>query len=225
MNSSVGHPKSVPTKNWPTLNPESSTGHLFLVRHGENEDNVEGILNGHRDRPLTERGREQARIVGEKLKGEDIQVAYSSPLSRALETAEIIAGIIGIAEVTTHPDLIERDFGVMTGRPIASILDLPAEEVLRTDGVNYFLIAEGSEDFPTLIMRAGKILTVIRAEHPSENTLVVTHGDIGKMIRAAYHGWDWRTGLETPYFDNTGVLELRHQGDVPVKVDPGTQHI
>jgi broad specificity phosphatase PhoE len=186
---------------------------IYLVRHGQNEDNLEGILNGHRDRPLTQLGREQARSVAAKLKDNGIQVIYASPLKRAYETATIIAEQLGLA-VQVDQDLIERDFGVMTGKPVASILDLPLEHVLRTEVVNYFLKAEGSEDFPKLLERAGRVLERVQRLHRSEHVLLVAHGDIGKMIRAAYHGWDWMKGLKTPYFDNTGVLELRASADI-----------
>ena len=186
---------------------------IYLVRHGQNEDNLEGILNGHRDRPLTELGREQAHAVAQKLTDNGIQVVYASPLKRAHETATIIAETLGL-DVQVDPDLIERDFGVLTGQPVASILKLPEEQVLRTEGVNYFLEADGSEDFPTLYMRAQRVLERVRRDHPSEHVLLVCHGDIGKMVRAAYHGWDWKTGLMTSYFDNTGVLELRPTTDL-----------
>ena len=186
---------------------------IYLVRHGQNEDNLEGILNGHRDRPLTDLGRRQAKEVAQKLKDIDIRVIYSSPLIRAHETATIINEQFGLT-VNIEPDLIERKFGLLTGRPVASILDLPDEQVLRTEGVNYFLQAEGAEDFPSLYDRAVRLLTRVQRAHPSEHVLLVAHGDIGKMIRAAYHGWDWKTGLLTPYFDNTEVLELRPSSDV-----------
>jgi len=186
---------------------------IYLVRHGQNEDNSEGILNGHRDRPLTDLGRRQAVEVAQKLRDNGIQVVYSSPLVRAHETATIIAEQVGLT-VQVEPNLIERDFGALTGQPVASILNLPDEQVLRTEGVNYFLQAEGAEDFPSLYERAMKVLTHVQHAHPDEHVLLVAHGDIGKMIRAAYHGWDWKTGLLTPYFENTGVLELRSGSDV-----------
>ena len=186
---------------------------IYLVRHGQNEDNAEGVLNGHRDRPLTDLGREQARTVADRLTDKGITTIYASPLARARETAWIIGGRLGLA-VQTEPDLIERDFGSMTGKPVSSILDLASENVLRTDGVNYFLEVEGAENFPSLYERAKRVLVHMGRRHPSEHILLVAHGDVGKMIRAAYHGWDWKTGLMTPYLDNTGILELRPSTDL-----------
>jgi broad specificity phosphatase PhoE len=193
-----------------------STHRILIVRHGQNEDNANGILNGHRDLPLTELGKDQGYRVGRKLQRERIARIYSSRLSRALETAHIIASQVNVpfGRIIILPKLIERDFGVLTGKPVADILNLPSDKVLQTDGVNYFLEAEDAEDFPTLYQRAGEVLADIQSRHTYGTTLLVCHGDIGKMIRANYHGWDWMTGLKTPYFDNTGVLELKTAGDV-----------
>ena len=186
---------------------------IFLVRHEEDTDNATGILNGRRDTELTELGREQAKTVAKKLTDNNIQVIYASPLKRAYETARIIAQELGIDNVTADERLIEREFGILTGKPAA---DIPkyAEKTLQTEQVNYFLEVEGAEDFPTLYKRARKILHEVRQRHQNENVLLVTHGDIGKMIRAAYHGWSWESGLKTSYFDNTGILELSEKHDI-----------
>jgi probable phosphoglycerate mutase len=185
---------------------------IYLVRHGQDEDNANGILNGRRDMPLTDLGRSQASTVAKKLKDAGITIIYASPLLRAYETAQIIAKEIGVDEVLADNDLMERKFGVLTGKPVADIGKY-TNKILAADKVNYFLEGEGSEDFPTLYQRARSILKKIQDKHPDEHVLLVTHGDIGKMIRAAYHNWTWGEGLRTPYFDNTGVLELRVGGD------------
>ena len=108
---------------------------------------------------------------------------------------------------------MEREFGILTGKPV---LDIPkyTDKILLSDRVNYFLEVDGAEDFPALLKRGQKILDEIRQKHPDRNVLIVTHGDIGKMIRAAYHRWTWEQGLKTPYFDNTGVLELSEKQDI-----------
>jgi len=186
---------------------------IFLVRHGQDTDNAAEILNGRRDTELTELGREQARQVAEKLKDNGVQVIYTSPLKRAYETAQIIAATLCVDEVIADSRLTERDFGVLTGKPVAEISKY-AKKILPTEGVNYFLEVEGAESFPILYERGRKIIEEIRKRHPNKNALLVTHGDIGKMIRAAYHGWTWERGLKTPYFGNTGVLELSEREDI-----------
>lgn len=180
---------------------------IFLVRHGQDMDNAAGILNGRRDMELTELGREQAKKVAEKLRDNKVQIIYSSPLKRAYETARIIGTVLGVDEIITGEHLIEREFGILTGKPVS---DIPkyTDKILPTDRVNYFLEVKGAENFSTLLERGRKVLQEITQRYPNKNILIVTHGDIGKMIRAAYHQWTWEQGLKTPYFDNTGVLEL-----------------
>lgn len=183
------------------------SGKIFLVRHGQDTDNAAGILNGRRNTSLTELGREQAKCVAKKLCDNNINIIYTSPLKRTHETASIIANELGIAEVVDETDLIERDFGVLTGKFLS---DIPkyAKKIFPTEKVNYFLEVDGAEDFPALRKRAKKVIEKIRERHSDENVVLVTHGDIGKMIRAAYHDWTWERGLETSYFDNTEILEL-----------------
>lgn len=186
---------------------------IFLVRHGQDTDNAAGILNGRRDTELTDLGREQAKQVAEKLRDNAVQIIYASPLKRAYETARIIAERLGIDEVIADEHLVERDFGILTGKPVTDIPEY-TDKILPTDGVNYFLEAEGAEDFLTLLERGRKILQEIRERHADKNILIVTHGDIGKMIQAAYHNWTWEQGLKTPYFDNMGALELSEKQDI-----------
>lgn len=188
-------------------------GKILLVRHGQDTDNAAGILNGRRDTSLTQLGREQSKKVAEKLRGSGIQIIYTSPLRRAYETARIIAAELGVDEIIADEHLVERDFGALTGKEVSKIPSY-VEKTYPTDKVDYFLEAEGAEDFPTLLGRSKKILEEIRERHPSEDVLVVTHGDIGKMLCAAYHGWSWEQGLKAPYFDNTEVLELADSQDV-----------
>lgn len=186
---------------------------IFIVRHGQDEDNANGVLNGRRDTPLTELGRNQAKTVAAKLNDHHIDVIYCSPLKRARQTAEIIARELGIQTVVPHQDLIEREFGIMTGKLVSDIPKI-CKRIFAGDRVNYFLEEEGAEDFPTLIARGQTVLQDIQSKHSNANVVIVTHGDIGKMIRAVYHGWTWEEALRTPYFDNTGVLELLPSVDV-----------
>ena len=186
---------------------------IFLVRHGQDKDNANGILNGRRDKDLTELGKEQAKTVADKLKDNNIQVIYSSFLKRTFRTAEIIAKELDIDKIIIEEDLIERDFGILTGKPVVDILKY-TDKIIKTDKVNYFLKVEGAEDFPTLFQRGRRVLEKVQNKHPDKNVLLVTSGDIGKIIRAAYHNWSWEEGLKAPYFDNTGILELSLEKDV-----------
>ena len=182
---------------------------IYLARHGQNEDNVNGILNGHRDLPLTELGREQARTTAAHIRDNKLSFdhIYCSPLSRAKETAEIICHELGWPEPIIHKGIIERDFGSMSGKPVASIVELCAPDIIQTDTITYFLSPDGAETFPELIARAQTVLDELRAQK-SDSILLVTHGDFGKMLYAAYYDLDWQTVLTDFHFGNCELLLL-----------------
>src|SRR3989344_2233433 len=91
---------------------------LVLVRHGESEWNAKGLWTGWTDIPLSEKGREEAKTAATALKNIQFDLAYTSILSRAKETLEIIKQTLGIANLTTieSPALNERDYGEYTGK-------------------------------------------------------------------------------------------------------------
>jgi broad specificity phosphatase PhoE len=183
---------------------------IYLARHGQNEDNVQGILNGHRDKPLTALGVQQAKTTANFLVESGIQFAqvYTSPLVRAAVTAEIITDTLELDTPTILPDLIERNFGLMTGKLATEIKKLCAPEILETETVTYFLSPPEAETFPDLLKRAQRLINTIQTTHADDSVLLVTHGDMGKMIYAAYYQLDWKTVLTNFHFGNCEVLQL-----------------
>lgn len=183
---------------------------IYIARHGQNIDNLNGILNGHRDEPLTEKGVEQAHEVADKIKEAGIifDVVYSSPLVRAFETAKIISEIAHEPLPQKEDLLIERNFGIMTGKKISEIESLCAPDIIKTDTITYFLNPEGAETFPDMMDRAAVLLDKIKTIHESGNILLVCHGDIGKMIYAKYYNLEWETILTQFHFGNCDLLLL-----------------
>jgi broad specificity phosphatase PhoE len=142
---------------------------LLLVRHGETDWNAERRWQGHADVPLNERGREQALGLAEELANEPVAAIYASDLSRARETAEIVAMQLGVP-VALDADLREIDVGTREG------LTWP-ETRERTDW-----------DGEPHEMHAKRILGALRriaARHHGERVLVVTHG--GSIRRVHEH--------------------------------------
>ncbi|RNF02949.1 phosphoglycerate mutase protein [Trypanosoma conorhini] len=181
---------------------------VHVCRHGQDEDNLEGLLNGRRDRPLTQLGREQATALAQRIKegGKSYNAILASPLQRANETARIIGGVLSV-KVETDNELVERDFGVLTGKPIDQIRAYAGESVLQGDKVLYFLSVEGAETFEECYSRAASVLRRVDAAFTGKRVLLVCHGDIGKMLQAVRRNITWREGLMLPYFANTDVLE------------------
>ena len=159
---------------------------LLLVRHGETDWNAEGRLQGHTDRPLNDYGREQARRLAEQL--EQIDAVYASDLSRARETAEIVAGRLGLP-VVVDPDLREKDWGTWEG--------LTSDERL---GVEYE--GETTEAHRDRVLAA---VQRIAERHPGERVLVVTHGGCLRRIQAAV------AGVAMPVIENCGLWAMAHR--------------
>ena len=90
--------------------------HIYITRHGESQWNVEGKVQGITDTPLTERGIQQAHELAKKIKESGIKIdeILHSPLSRAADTAKIIAEENGLP-LSLEPRLIEQNFGEFEG--------------------------------------------------------------------------------------------------------------
>ena len=93
---------------------EGRAGRVYLVRHGETDSSARHAYSGRAEIPLTETGREQARRAGERLAVAGLDVVYSSPLSRAADTAREIARAAG-APVKIDERLTEVDYGAIEG--------------------------------------------------------------------------------------------------------------
>lgn len=184
---------------------------LYLVRHGQNIDNANGILNGHRDEPLTDLGRRQALETARRLLSHGIHFdhLFSSPLSRAFETAAIIADHFLFQTPTVVPLLIERDFGLLTGQPQRKILEVvPEEELIRTPTVQYYDGYGNAEAFGQCRQRAAQALKLIRMQAQRGDVLIVSHGDFSKMLVSSYYDVPWRDVLVDFHFGNGDVIEL-----------------
>lgn len=91
---------------------------LYFIRHGQSVLNLEETYAGQLDTPLTDYGREQAKIAGMETALIGIDIIISSPLSRAYETAQIVAREIGYPEhdIITYDLLKERSLGSLQGK-------------------------------------------------------------------------------------------------------------
>lgn len=183
---------------------------IYIARHGQNEDNATGILNGHRDMPLTDLGVRQAHELanGIKTAGLTFDAVYTSPLSRASRTAEIVCETLGLNTPVVLDSIIERDFGVMSGELASDIERLCAPDIVKTETITYFLSPPGAETFPDLLVRASRALGQIQTEHSDGSILLATHGDFGKMLYGSYYGLPWEDMLTMFHFGNCELLLL-----------------
>jgi broad specificity phosphatase PhoE len=165
---------------------------LLLVRHGESTANAKGIWQGQMEFPLSERGRAQASLAGRGLSDEPFEGLYSSPLSRAFETAEIIRDRTGFAgEVVPVEGLSERNGGILEGHTwdeqerrnpelARKFLAIPEEE-------RWALV--GAETDEEVIARFEEALSSIRALHPGgARIVVVSHGGVMRAFLRGLFG-------------------------------------
>ena len=148
---------------------------LFLLRHGETDSNRRGLALGRADVPLNERGRWQAQRLGAALAHEPLAAVYSSPLSRALDTARPIADAQGL-DVQTEPGLREMDIGEAEGLTFAEVrARFPGllEAWAGADGPSHAM--PGGERLVDVQGRAWETIQAIAARHPEEAACVVTH--------------------------------------------------
>src|SRR5215472_12428929 len=106
-------------------------GELILIRHGETEWSRDGRHTGRTDIPLTEAGEAAARALAPALARRHPLAVLSSPLGRAMRTAEL-AGLTG---VTADPDLLEWDYGGYEGMTTAQIRETRPGWYLWRDGI------------------------------------------------------------------------------------------
>ena len=152
---------------------------FFLVRHGQSEDNLNKVIAGHRQTPLTTFGREQAKSLGIKLakEGQTFDAVYSSDLKRASETATLICNELGIENIIFDKRLREGDAGDFTGRLSA---ELTAEERKYLDSLLINIkekIVGGKESNFDMTLRVQDAFQEI-VDKQSENStiLLVGHG-------------------------------------------------
>jgi len=144
---------------------------LYIIRHGQTEGNAAKRLQGRGDNPLNEVGIEQAREVGARLERAGVRFAhvYTSPLLRAVRTAEIVAP--GVAR-TVDERLIEMDYGPYEGMS----LDDPAPEVLAFfKDFAHTPAPDGMEQLQEIVGRMGSLVEDLRETASHEDILLSTH--------------------------------------------------
>lgn len=159
---------------------------LYIVRHGETEENLQRILQGHLPGNLTEKGRGQvcktAKILSKE--GTKFSCIVSSDLKRAMDSAKIIADKLNLP-VKPMEILRERDWGKFTGMPIADAMDK-----YRVGGKWAF--PEGTtETEEGIYERANKALQELQKLFADETMIVVTHGQFARNLIAAHFKCDY----------------------------------
>ena len=210
---------------------------LLLVRHGQSTANAKGIWQGQMEFPLSKRGRVQAGLAGRGLSDEPFEGLYSSPLSRAFETAEIIRDRAGFAgEVVPVEGLSERNGGILEGHTWAEqeqrnpelakkFLAIPEEE-------RWALV--GAETDEEVIARFEEALSSIRTLHPGGSRIVVvSHGGVMRAFLRERFGTGVLPGTQRAanasitrmQWDESGPRLLEVASTAHLTEDPGSSTV
>lgn len=158
---------------------------LYIIRHGETVWNTKRRLQGQTDTQLNENGRELARITARALRDVPFDLAFTSPLQRAAETAEIILDGRNVP-IIKEERIREISFGVLEGRSI-----LPGANEIEDPDFHYFFDApekycppDGGESLDSLIKRTGNFLDDLKAgeEFADKTILISTHGAASRAL-------------------------------------------
>lgn len=145
---------------------------LYLVRHGETDWNAARRIQGSTDIPLNDVGRDQARRTGRLLASRQWDGIWSSPLSRAFETAEIIAEQTGLGTPIALDAVVERNYGAAEG------MDYRTIDRRFPEGTH----VPGRESRRRVAARVMPALIALAAEHEGENLIVTTHGGVIRAV-------------------------------------------
>lgn len=173
------------------MNTSSSVTRLYLVRHGATTLTAENRFSGAVGVELSDEGRLQAARLGERLRGESITAAYCSPLSRTVETAQLIAGPCGLS-AESRDGLQEISHGRWEGLTRSEVEERFPGEYEAWEEDPFTFAPEGGESGVSVLARALPVIRTIVTDHPGERVLVVSHKATLRLLISSLLGFDGR---------------------------------
>ena len=167
------------------MTPASNVCELYVIRHGQTDANLTGILQGQMDSQLDDTGLAQAQAAAERLREIQFDAIFASDLSRAMKTARTIAGYHTNIPLTPCVELREWHLGELQGKRYSDLL------ITHTEIMNAFkqegedLAVPGGESLCDFQQRIANFINSLAAENQGKRLLLVTHG--GVMQRMLKH--------------------------------------
>lgn len=197
---------------------------FLLIRHGQTVWNNSRKYQGHTDIPLSDLGREQAQKLRDRLARKQIHAFYSSDLSRAYETAQIIAEPFG-KEVKVLSQLREINFGCWEGLTYEEIMEKYREMATAWYADPQSVCIPGGESCAQVKERAFSVLNRLAETHKDETVAIVSHGGTIRLLLIAALGWDmncfWHLRQDNAALN---ILELK-DGYATLKLFNDTCHL
>lgn len=177
--------------------------HIYIMRHGQSEDNAHKVVSGSRETPLSELGRHQVRIQAEKLENLAIDLIVCSPLRRALGTAEIVADHLKYprSSIKVMEELRERNHGSLEGKSYATDEDDSGNTIAAE-------LVEGVEPIEHLHSRVYAAFREIASDKKHKNVLIVCHMNVGRMLEVIVNDKQPLDMYSFPRLENAGAQKL-----------------
>jgi broad specificity phosphatase PhoE len=181
-----------------------ATPEIYLIRHGETEWSLAGKHTGLSDIPLTEHGRQQARLLRQELATMNFERVLTSPLRRARETCEL-AALAQRADI--DPDLMEWNYGDYEGLTSEQIhVDRPGWTIFNDGG------GPGGETPEQVGVRVDRVIARVRAARG--DVVVFAHGHVLRVLAARWLGLAPRDGAHF-LLDTATLCVLNSSGGIP----------
>jgi broad specificity phosphatase PhoE len=168
---------------------------FICLRHGATDWNRQGLFQGRTDNPLNDDGIAQAHVAAEKLRAAELGQVVSSPLLRAVQTAEIIA-VMASKPVTLEQGLIELDFGSFEGKPVRELMIKNGKT--NAQGLVDMLPAD-SEPWADCATRALHSVNQWLDRHPGDEILFVCHDAVMQSMAQRLTGNFFKNGHGRPF--------------------------
>jgi alpha-ribazole phosphatase len=188
------------------------TTRIYLIRHGQTESNHNKIYQGRIDTELNEAGKIQAAATARHLAAQPLAAVYSSPLKRALATAEAVAEAHALP-VRVAADLQEMDFGLWEGLSFEQIQSAFPQLAAQWLDTFYEVDLPEGESFTKLGQRVGVPFRSIVSDHQGQEVALIAHGGVNCVIICDCLGLPY-SQLRTLWQDNGALSLLETDGCV-----------
>ena len=184
---------------------------IILTRHGETLENIEGRLQGHLHGTLSEKGKEQAKLLAKRLENEKIDKIISSDLARAFDTAKEIHQYHPNIDLTKKENLRERNLGELQGK-LKSELGINKEKLIAGT-----IESRNGETQKEMFERANKLVNDLLKDN-SQTILLVGHNGINMAIIANLLSKSFKEYSNITPQNNTAVTVFEINNKLPAKI-------
>ncbi|MBP3415002.1 MAG: histidine phosphatase family protein [Clostridia bacterium] len=190
---------------------------LIIVRHAEAAGNKERYFQGHTDGKVSEKGRLQLEKLSERFADIPFDAIYSSPLSRAVETAEAINRYMKLP-ITTDDRLMEINGGCWEGNKWADLPTLYPEQAYNWSAAPWDFDPDGGESMRECYARLSEAIKDIAAQNDGKTVAIASHGCAIRVLLCWAKGWVIERLNDVEWCDNTGINIVEIENGVPTLI-------